>query len=135
MTLLGAGHLCCSYRPLTDLPEYDVRKLNGTGRMRILYRTLLLLCNNLPVPDSSQEMRGKPARRYRKQKTSDDTGKQLQLQDVQPIEVSGASSNFQSASEQRVESDDDNIPATSTDEKAKESDDRMSDSEEETPTN
>lgn len=49
--------------------------------------------------------------------------------------MSGASSNFQSASEQRVESDDDNIPATSTDEKAKESDDRMSDSEEETPTN
>lgn len=55
-------------RPLKNLSVYDFRKLNGTGRVRRLHRSLLLLCNNLPVPNSSQETRRKPARRYRKQK-------------------------------------------------------------------
>lgn len=154
-------------RPLKNLSVYDVRKLNDTGRVRRLHRILLLLCNNLPVPDSSQETRTKPARRYRKEKpqviqeSSDSSSdvdviittpvKQLNLlakvftpssssassvqevppptqyaQDVEPIEVS---SSFQSANEQRVESDNDNLPAMSTDE---ESDDRMSYSEETT---
>lgn len=163
-------------RPLKDLPVYDVRKLNGIGRVRRLHRSLLLLCNSLPVPNTSQETRRKPAKRYRKhkpqviQESSDSSSdvdvtittpvKQLNplakvftpsgssdssvqevpppipyTQDVEPIEVSGAFSSFQSATEQRVESDDDNLPAMFTDEEAEESDDRMSDSEEETTTN
>lgn len=56
-------------RPLKDLSVYDVRKLNGTGSMRRLHRSFLLLCSSLHVPNSSQETRRKPARRYRKQKT------------------------------------------------------------------
>lgn len=162
-------------RPLKDLPVYDVRKLNGTGKVRRLHRSLLLLCNSLPVPDTSQETRRKPARRHRKQKpqvvqeSSDSSSdvdvtittpvKQLNplakvftpsgssdssvqevppipnTLDIEPIEVSGASSSFQSANEQRLDSDDDNLPAMSTDEEAEESDDRMSDSGEETTTN
>lgn len=162
-------------RPLKDLSVYDVTKLNGTGRVRILH-SLLLLCNSLPFPDSSQETRRKPARRYRKQKpnviqessdsssdvdvtittpakqlnslakvftSSGGSGSSVQevppaipnAQNVEPITVSGASSSFQSTNEQRVDTDADNLPAMSTDEEAEESDDRMSDNEDETTTN
>lgn len=40
------------------------------------------------------------------------------MKDVEPIKVFGASSSFQYANEKRVESDDDNQPAKSTDEEA-----------------
>jgi hypothetical protein len=53
-------------RPKDDLPVYDVKKLNGTGRVRRLHRSLLLLCNSLPIPDDCRRSKARTRRQQKR---------------------------------------------------------------------
>ena len=49
-----------------DQPDHDVKKLNGSGKVRILHRNVLLLCNCLPVPENCPKYREQNSQRRRK---------------------------------------------------------------------
>lgn len=143
-------------RPNDDLPVYDVKKLNGSGKVRRLHRNLLLLCNCLPVPEICPKSREHYSQRKRKprrklQSGSSDSSSDVDItitatkkplnplakvftpscssdsgvKEVIPpaqhdqipdfIEVTETSSHSHSSGEPRIESDDDDSPATSSD--------------------
>ena len=54
--------------PNKEIPVYEVRKENGTGRKRILHRNLLLPIGFLPKTDESEKKRA-PAPRQRQRRT------------------------------------------------------------------
>ena len=69
-------------RPNDDLPVYDVRKLNGSGKVRRLHRNLLLLCNCLSVPEICPKSKEKHSQRKRKPRRKLQSGSSDSLSDV-----------------------------------------------------
>lgn len=65
-----------------DLPVYDVKKLNGSGKVRRLHRNLLLLCNCLPVPENCPKSREQHSQRRRKPRRKLQSGSSDSSSDV-----------------------------------------------------